>query len=88
MQELFGLIGSFCFAIASWPQAVLSWKTKSAKGITWSFILLWLLGCFFSSFYAISLKKYVLLPNYICCGVGTLVICLIKIKETFRKGQK
>ena len=53
LHEQLGLIGSVCFAFASWPQAFLSWKKQRAKGVTWSFILLWLSGSFFSSIYAI-----------------------------------
>ncbi|MBE6450075.1 MAG: PQ-loop repeat-containing protein [Alphaproteobacteria bacterium] len=88
MQNLFGIIGSLFFAIASWPQAFLSLKTKSAKGINWSFILLWLSGSFFSSIYAIGTDKYVLLPNYILGGLGMLVVCFVKIQETLKNRKK
>ena len=87
MQEFIGLIGSLCFAFSSWPQAWYSWRTQSAKGIKWSFIFLWLMGSFFSSIYAIYYKKYMLLPNYIIGGLGTLIILYIRIKEHFKKGR-
>ncbi len=81
MQQFIGLLGSLCFALSSWPQAYLSFKTKSAHGVNWSFILLWLSGAFFSTIYAVASAKYVLLPNYICGGLGALVIGYIKRKE-------
>ena len=88
MQDFFGLIGSLCFAFGSWPQAFLSWKTKSAKGINWSFILLWLSGSLFCSIYAIGVGKYVLLPNYICGGLGIAVVGFVKIKEALNEKDK
>ncbi len=88
MQDFFGLIGSLCFAFGAWPQAFLSWKTQSAKGVNWFFILLWLSGSFFSSIYAIGVEKYVLLPNYICGGIGIAIVCFVKIKETLKMKDK
>ena len=88
MQEIIGLIGSLCFAFSSWPQAYLSYKTNSAKGVKWSFLLLWLSGSFFSSVYALAFAKLVLLPNYICGGLGTIIVLWIKIKEEFFKDNK
>ena len=87
MQEFIGLIGSLCFAFSSWPQAYYSWHTKSAKGVKWSFIFLWLMGSFFSSIYAIYYEKYMLLPNYIIGGLGVLIILYIRIKEHITKGR-
>ena len=81
MQNLFGVIGSLFFAFGAWPQAFLSWKTKSAKGVNWSFILLWLSGSFFSSIYAIGTGKYVLLPNYILGGFGMAIVCFVKFQD-------
>jgi len=88
MDDLIGLIGSLCFAFSSWPQAYLSLKNKSARGIKWSFILLWLSGSFFSTIYAVALCKYVLLPNYICGGLGTGIILIVKMRETLGEQNK
>lgn len=87
MQEFIGLFGSVCFAISSWPQAYLSYKTKTAKGVKWSFLYLWLMGSVFSSIYAIHFGKYVLLPNYMCGGLGTLIVIFVKTVETRRKND-
>ena len=81
MQEFVGLIGSLCFAFSSWPQAYYSLKNQTAYGVKWSFLLLWLSGSVFSTIYAIAIGKYMLLPNYICGGIGTLVVLYVKIKE-------
>ena len=88
MQEMIGLIGSLCFAFSSWPQAYYSWRTKSAKAIKWSFIMLWLSGALFSTIYALYYQKYILLPNYLCCGAGTLVILYVRIKEYLREKRE
>ena len=88
MQEIIGLIGSLCFAFSSWPQAYLSYKTQTAKGITWLFLLLWLSGSVFCTIYAIAFAKFVLLPNYIGCGLGTLIVLWVKLKEEYRKDKK
>ncbi len=88
MQEIIGLIGSLCFAFSSWPQAYLSYKTNSAQGITWSFLLLWLSGSLFCTIYAIAFAKFVLLPNYIFGGLGTLIVLWVKIKEDFYRSGK
>ena len=85
MQNLIGLIGSLCFAISSWPQAYLSLKTRTAKGVKWSFIILWLSGSVFSTIYAIAIHKYMLLPNYLCGGLGTIIILYVKIREALTK---
>ena len=87
MQEFIGLIGSLCFAFSSCPQAYLSYKTKSAQGVTWSFLLLWLSGSFFCSVYAVAFAKFVLLPNYICGGLGTIIVLWVKIKEEFCRNK-
>lgn len=88
MQSFIGLIGSLCFAFSSWPQAYLSYKTKSAAGVKWSFLLLWLAGSLFSIIYAVALDKYVLLPNYFCSGTGAFVILWIKIRENKSQRKK
>lgn len=85
MQNFIGLIGSLCFAISSWPQAYLSLKTRTAKGVKWSFIILWLSGSVFSTIYAIAIHKYMLLPNYLCGGLGTIIILYVKIREALTK---
>ena len=85
MQEFIGLLGSLCFAFSSWPQAYYSWRKQSAKGVKWSFIFLWLSGSFFSSIYALYYQKYMLLPNYICGGLGVSVVLYIRIKEYKRR---
>ena len=83
MQEFIGLIGSVCFALSSWPQACLSLRTKTAKGIQWSFLWLWVFGSFFCTVYAVSMGKLVLLPNYVVGGLGALIVLLVKIREEY-----
>ncbi len=90
MLDLCGLIGSLIFAIYAWPQAYVCVKKKSAKGINWSFIIIWFFSAFFSALYAILTHNYPLLPNFVSGGMGVAVILLVKINEhfTLKRGIK
>ncbi len=83
MHEIIGLIGSFSFAVCSWPLAYDCYKHNSAAGIKWSFIIIWFIAALFSSIYAIAIRKYILLPNYISGGLGICLIFYIKAKEVW-----
>lgn len=44
-----GWIGSFLLAICSIPQCYQTYKTKSAKDISLSYLLMWLFGIWFTA---------------------------------------
>lgn len=77
-----GWLGSFLLSICGLPLAYDSHKSKSAKGISWSFLLLWLAGEVLTFFYV--LPKKVVLPLIFNYGLNIIFICVIifyKAKE-------
>ena len=87
MFETIGLIGSICFAINSWPQAWLSYRTKTAKGVSLLLLIFGTIGGFCSLFYVVATKQYVIVPNFFCGLLGLLVVFYYKIKD-IRKGAE
>ncbi|MBE6453849.1 MAG: PQ-loop repeat-containing protein [Alphaproteobacteria bacterium] len=85
MFELIGLIGSICFAINSWPQAWLSYRTKTAKGVSLSLLVLGTIGGLCSLVYVIATHQYAIVPNFLCGLMGILVVFYYKLQD-LRKG--
>ena len=73
-MEIIGWIGSLMLSICGLPQAIDSYRKKSSKGITWGFILLWLIGEIFLIIYLFHKKEYPLLFN---CGLNTVLASII-----------
>ena len=44
MIELVGYVGALCFAFCAMPQAIKCHREKSADGLSWLFLILWLVG--------------------------------------------
>jgi uncharacterized protein with PQ loop repeat len=44
MIELIGWIAAVCFAICGLPQTIKCIREKNANGLSWGFLILWLLG--------------------------------------------
>lgn len=87
MFEAIGLIGSICFAINSWPQAWLSYRTKTAKGVSLMLLIFGTIGGTCSLFYVVATKQYAIVPNFFCGLLGLLVVFYYKLKD-LRKGEK
>ena len=64
MIETMGWIGSLLFATCGLPQAVNCIKTGNANGLTWTFLILWLLGEIFTLPYIIYSGQSPLIINY------------------------
>lgn len=87
MFEFIGLVGSICFAVSSYPQVWYTIRTKDTQSVSLSFLIIFLIGAFSFSSYAILTKQYILLPNYLFCALGFTIILSYKIKNLIR-GQK
>lgn len=87
MFEFIGLVGSICFAVSSYPQVWYTIQTKDTKSISLSFLIIFLIGAFSFSAYAILTKQYILLPNYLFCALGFTIISFYKIKNLIRGYQ-
>ena len=81
MLELMGVLGSFCFAVNSWPQAWLAYKSKTAQGISLSLLVLSTIGGSCSFLYVVSTRQYAIIPNFLCGLLGVLVVLFYKIKD-------
>lgn len=81
MFEFIGLAGSICFAASSYPQVWYTIKTKDTKSVSLSFLIIFLIGAFSFSGYAVMTKQYILLPNYLFCTLGFGIITIYKVKN-------
>ena len=79
MIELCGWFSSICFAVCGVPQAILSFRQKHSDGVSWLFLILWILGEISGSVYAIDIGAYPLLLNYVVSFVCACVIVYYKI---------
>jgi uncharacterized protein with PQ loop repeat len=70
MSKLFltiGIIGSICFALSGFPQAIKSWRDGHSKGIATATVWLWLIGeagTLAYTYYNYP-QDYILLLNYL-----------------------
>lgn len=86
MVEIIGWIGAICFGISAIPQAYFTWKTKDASGLSWSFLLLWIIGVLCTWIY-IGYGDYVgneihwpLHINYLISGSSCMYLLYVKMK--------
>ena len=80
-NEIIGLLGSFCFALCSWPQAFYCLKRKTAAELQWSTVALFLIGSTCGTVFAVGTENLSLLPNYCSGGLGMVVVLCVKLWE-------
>lgn len=85
MLNLIGWIGGICFAISGIPQAYWSWKEGHSKGLSWSFLLLWLGGEVFTLVYVSARQDWPLIFNYVFNLMSLLVIIYYKLRPRAEK---
>lgn len=75
MTNIFGWIGSICFAICGAPQAYMSYKTGNSNGISWGLLILWMIGECSMIIYIVPKGDMPLLFNYTgnLLFVGTII---------------
>ena len=44
MIELVGWVGATCFSFCGLPQALKTYRTKSAQDFSWGFLWMWMIG--------------------------------------------
>jgi uncharacterized protein with PQ loop repeat len=80
MVELIGWVGSICFAICALPQALQSYRQKNSNGISWGFLLLWLIGEILTLAYVtLTTVQLPLITNYVLNFLFLVVILWFKI---------
>lgn len=78
-MEIIGWLGSLAFSICAIPQAYHCFKNKHANGVSWLFIILWLLGEILTLIYVIPKGHLPLIVNYALNIVFIVVILYYKI---------
>lgn len=79
--EISGWIGSICLAICAIPQAYKSFKEKHSNGVSWSFIVLWLVGEICTLIYIIPTGSKPLIFNYVANILFVAVIFFYKFRK-------
>lgn len=80
-MEIIGWIGAILFAICGLPQAWACYKQGHSRGLSWSFLLMWLGGEIFTIAYVFPKKDIPLLFNYFLNLVFLLVMIRYKVWE-------
>lgn len=80
-METIGWFGSILLAFCGAPQAWETFKTKSAKGLNWGFLLMWGIGELFTIAYIIPKWHWPLIFNYTANIFFISVIVFYKVKE-------
>lgn len=80
MIDVIAWIGAVSFSICAIPQAWECYKQKHARGLAWSFLILWLVGegCFLV--YSIYLADLPLMVNYVANGLALGIIMYYKAR--------
>lgn len=82
MMKLLSWIGSILLSLCALPQAYDSYKQKSSKGISWTFLLMWFFGELLTFLFVLSKKDMLqLICNY---GLNIIFISIIiyyKVKD-------
>ena len=75
-----GWFGSILMAFCGLPQAIESYRTKSSKGLTWGFLIMWFCGEVATLIYLIPKMDLPLLFNYSANIMFLLIILYYKIR--------
>lgn len=78
--QTIGWLGSILFALCAVPQAWKSFKEKSAEGLSWTFLLMWLFGEVLCLTYAVGNRLWPLVFNYVFNLMALIVILRYKLK--------
>lgn len=83
MIEVIGWIGSICFSVCGIPQACKSIQEGNSSGVSWLFLILWLVGELCTIVYVLMLDELLipLIVNYILNLGSLLVILYYKMYE-------
>ena len=83
-MEFLGWFGAMLLATCGVPQAIKTYKTKSATDISWLFLLMWFFGeVFLLSYVVFECFSWPLILNYALNAIITFYIIIIKsIEET------
>jgi MtN3 and saliva related transmembrane protein len=76
-----GLVAGFCTTAAFLPQVVKTWKTRRAEDLSFSMLLVFLLGLVLWSLYGVAIASLpIILANAVTIA---LVSCILLMKMRF-----
>ncbi len=80
-MEIIGWIGSMLFAFCALPQCIMVCRQKHAHGLSWAFLLMWMMGEVLCFWYVAMqpMMQVPLLANYIINFAMLIVIIWYKI---------
>lgn len=64
-MEIIGWIGALCFSLCALPQSIMCYKQGHAKGLSWAFLLLWMVGEILTIIYVVPKGHLPLIANYV-----------------------
>ena len=77
--EIIGWLGAFFFAICAVPQVIQTLREGHSNGLSWLFLIFWLLGEIFMTVYVWPTGDLPLLSNYLVNLVLTSIIFYYKV---------
>lgn len=82
-MDLVAFLGATLLAICSFPQVIKTVRTKTARDVSWAFLLMWLGGEILIMIHTIKNldSDIYLMANYICNVVGITIILYYKTQE-------
>jgi uncharacterized protein with PQ loop repeat len=81
--DIIGWIGSLLLGASAIPQAVTCYRTKSGKGLDWTFLLMWLFGEVALLIYVWSRADLPLILNYVINLTCLSIMLFYKVRETY-----
>ena len=76
-----GWIGSILMAFCGLPQAIESYKTKSSRGLSWGFLIMWFSGELLTMIYILPKMDLPLLFNYTANLIFLIIIIYYKLRD-------
>ena len=78
--EIIGYIGAFCLSVCTIPQAIKCFFEKHAHGLSWMFLILWLVGEIAMMYFTVVTVGWFnpLIFNYV--GNMILLVLILKYK--------
>lgn len=76
-----GWVSSSCFMVCALPQVITCIRSGSATGLSWAFLLIWLVGEITGIFYVFPKGHLPILVNYAVNAIFILTILSVKVRE-------
>jgi uncharacterized protein with PQ loop repeat len=83
--ESLGWFGNIILSIGVIPQVIQTYKTHDVDSFSWSFLLMWAFGVFFTFIYIVNgdlksnKRQYPLWLNYLVNIIATFYLCYAKL---------